>query len=164
MNFNAKRFNKKMARLFLRIAWSCVIIFFITIILLFSNIINKDVFTQNPVLMMILFIGPFMFATIFIIIAIVFGQNRTSYMLRIKKYRQIKTVRDIMDYIYVRDFEAARDAYNNRLKDGLIKTFLFGYFLGTSLSSDDPKRVEISEKTLKKLYDDFNPAKIDFNK
>ena len=147
-----------MSRLFLRIAWTCIIIFIIFMITLFTGIIDISVFVNRPVLVAIVFMFPFLFGTIFAIIGLAFGQNRSIYLARIKEYRQLKAFRDIMDCIHFKDFEA----YNNRLVDGNPKDFLYGYFLGSSLTADEPIASRSLVK-LKRIYDAANPSKINFN-
>lgn len=153
-----------MSKLFSRIAWTCIIAFIIFLICNFTGIISRDNYINKPVLVAFIFIVPVVFGGTFAILSLSFAMNRTTYLARIKQYRQLKAFRDIMDYIYVRDFEAAADAYNNRLKHGYQKDFMFGYFLGASLTSDDSERLEKTSKRLKGIYDSFNPANIDFNK
>jgi|JFJP01.1.fsa_nt_gi ABC-type multidrug transport system permease subunit len=164
MNFIAKRFNKKMSKLFIRLAWTCVIAFFIFVIGIATGIIDRSIFINNRVLVGVMFIFPFLFGCIFAILSLSFGQNRSIYLARIKEYRQLKAFRDIMDKIYFKDFEAAVNIYNNRLKKGYRKDFMFGYLLGTTLSSTNPERVEKASTRLKAIYDSANPANIDMNK
>ena len=88
--------------------------------------------------------------------------KRYRYMAAIKLYRENRQFVKVLDSIRANDFNAAVDAYD-MIKPGDKKKFLYGYFIGMALHSDDPKRLEQAKEKFDVLRGQYDPANVVFN-
>lgn len=160
MNFTEKRKAKKLTKVYFIAAYAALILFVISLI----GILVYGI--KTPDASSILFTLPLVFMIASLGISFI-GQyhlnKRLRYREAIKLYRENRLFVKVLDSIRANDFDTAVNAYN-MVKVGTDKRkFLYGFFIGMALHSDDPKRLEQAKEKFDVLRGQYDPANVVFN-
>jgi hypothetical protein len=161
MTFKEKRRSKKLATIYMSLAYLMVATFFTLVVLSatrvidFSNGGNPSIWTVligvSP-----LFIG--MFLGMFSGWSVM---KRTTYKFKIKKYREYRHFNIILDYLEVGNVVEARKLFDSLPQD-YLKVFVNGMIFGYRMLSTDEKTKAFAKDKLNRLREDFCHHNIQF--
>ena len=126
MTFKQKRRAKKLGKIFFTLAYVMVILFILTLVLLFTGVINHD--TVSEIQAMALFFIPMASALILAGIGQGYGLTRAQYKMKIRLYRENRQFNMALDSIEAGDFPTAIDIYNS-MPFGYLREFIYSHLL-----------------------------------
>lgn len=159
MDFKAKRKAKKLAKVYFTAAYAMLILFV-------ASLVSILVYGfKTPDASSILFVLPLIFMIASLGISFI-GQHhlnkRYRYKAAIKLYRENRFFTKVLDSLRAGDYDAAVDAYQ-MIVQGDKKKFLYGFFIGMTLNSTDPKRLEKAKDKFDGVRGYYDPANVVFN-
>ena len=137
MDINTKRKYKKISKNLYKAATSCIVLFFIVLIVLGTKKIDAS--NLNAAWGMVIIMSPIFIGLFFAFFGAIYYEYFNSYHKKVIEYRKRFHITKIYEFIDIGDFEKAIPIYNN-LKQSMDKDMLYIYLIKSSMDSDDPKQ------------------------
>jgi hypothetical protein len=165
MNFIEKRKAKQLGKSYFIAAYAMVVVFLLMIVGLILGVATNRFPQDNSsgAVAMAIFIMPLVGGITLGAIGQYHLNKRIQYKYAIKEFRENRQFVKVLDSLRENNYNAAVDAYN-MINPGTDKRkFLYGYFIGMALHSDDPKRLEQAKDKFDVLRGQYDPANVVFN-
>ena len=168
MNFKEKRHAKKMAKIFITLAYVVMIAWFLTILCgLIKAVTATSEVNITTFLMFAIGVMP-------VIVCLTLGgigqryvNRRVYYKQAIAEYRQCSFFTQAIRLAMVDNKEfmsQAVDLYELIHEDTPRRRFLFSFIVPSNYYSKDKERSEKGKKRLEKILDTYDPDKVKFQK
>ena len=167
MNFKEKRHAKKMAKIFITLAYAMVIAFVVTIIVGIIIYINSDEPKMSGTLMLVIVFTVIILGLVLGSIGQHFIDKRMYYMQAIGEYRQCTFFTKCIQLLMTGDkdsIDLTINTYNLINENTSRRKFIYAFIIASSYYSKDKKKVEKGRKHLDNLLDSYNPEKVSFKK
>jgi hypothetical protein len=165
MNFKAKRYCKKMARIYFSLAWAVTIIWIFSLIGSFIIIaVNQpsNIPIRGDFFVFLFLLFPLFLGLILGFIGQDYANMRIKYKKQINQYRQRRFFTQIIDLLRRGNIIDAVIMYNKLLKDDTFRHFIFPLIISESIHSSDDNRKKIGTDKLYDILEEYNPEKIIF--
>jgi hypothetical protein len=165
MNFTEKRKAKQLAKSYFIAAYMMVGLFVAVIVALMVGVAINRIPNDNSsgAVAIAIFIMPLVSGMTLGAIGQYHLNKRIRYKYAIKEFRENRMFVKVLDSLRANDFNTAVDAYNYINPRTDKRKFLYGYFIGMALHSDDPKRLEQAKDKFDVLRGQYDPANVVFN-
>lgn len=167
MNFKEKRHAKKLARIFITLAYVVMIGWAVTILGgLIKAVTATGELNISTFLMFVIGVAPVIACLTLGFIGQRYVNQRVYYKEAIKEYRQCTFFTEVIRLVTAGDedsFTTGIHVYNELITpDTLRRSFLYAFIIGASLYSGDSERVEKGNVRLNEILESYNPANVKY--
>ena len=168
MNFKQKRKTKKLAKIFITLAYVVMIAWFVTIIGgLIKAVTATGELNITSFLMFVIGVAPVILCLTLGFIGQQFVNQRVFYKEAIEEYRQCSFFTQAIQLSMAGNKEFMNQAvelYGLLREDTPRRRFVFGFIVASNYYSKDKERAKKGKERLESILDTYDPEKVKFQK